>query len=292
MYVRERGKEKLGIFTPALLEMEANDSWYREPESFIGYLRRFSLPKKRTSEAISVDTISSLNSELRDASTMVLRLGSHLNDRGTQFALVAAENNDLSEYFLIDTDIFGDIEPVLFIPTTSYQALFSFTLLPNFTETSLVNLAISSGLLGHALGLSETENQTAPATGASVFTFDVKPRKNSTKSWCHRSGQVQIDAIFTGFRDGNPILVILESKVGKAFSSLVKHKLLYPYLALEDMLPPYMNVILVYMRVIRREDGYHFFIAECNLRDSSSALNALQVKTKVHYVLHLGLLKR
>jgi hypothetical protein len=83
---------------------------------------------------------------------MVFRLGIEPGRRFTRFALAKCQQG-WSDYFLINDEIFGAQEPETFIPQVSSRRLFGFEMLPNLTEQSLTNLAISSGLIGHVLGI-------------------------------------------------------------------------------------------------------------------------------------------
>lgn len=280
----------MGIFAPALRDMEASGSWYRGPESFVSYLDRHAQPKRDVASAISIDSIAQLDPELREARVMVFRLGIDPGGRNAQFALAQAQQPDMSDYFLLDDLLFANIEPSLFIPLVTHQALFAFSLIPNFTETSLVNLAVFSGLLGHALGLDPSPPMSAPATGQSTYTFTFGPRATTPPMWEHRNGQVEVDAVLTGQRQGVPVAVIVESKAKRGLGSLAKHKLLYPYLALRQTIPDYMPVLMVYMRATREGDGFHFRIAayEAKRTDTCVATFASAYECKVsHLVLPL-----
>jgi hypothetical protein len=278
------------IFGPAIEEIKLSGKSYKNPEEFVPYLKRNDLrPNKKTAAAISVDSLSRLDLELKEAGLMVFRLGSG-GGRHTKFALVKKERNDWSDYFLLDESIFGLIPPVLFIPNANYQTLFGFRLLPKLTETSLVSFSIHSGLLGHAIDLDQDGIPLAPATGQSTFTFMFKPLSSLDVAWEHGNGQVEIDAIFAGRRKNKHIAVIVESKASTSFSSLAKHKLLYPYLALRKQVPSYMDVILIYMRAIKEADGFHFYICECDstpLQNDVTAIDSLRPKNAHHLVVQL-----
>lgn len=261
----------MSIFGPALEEMRASGTWYRNPEPFVSYLVKHKFQKKDTAVSISVDSIQRLDPELKKAGVMVFRCGVEAGQRHARFALAKSVRADMSDYFLLDQQLFSDIPPELFISPASHQVLFGFTLFPRFSETSLVNLALFSGLLGHALRLDKSIAQSAPATGQSTYTFDFRPRSSEKEPvWQHLNGQVEIDAIFTGYRQGKPVAIIIESKAGDKLDSMAKHKLIYPYLALRPSIPHYMEVLLVYMRAIKQHDGYHFLIAECSVQETQN----------------------
>jgi hypothetical protein len=272
----------MGIFRPAIDEMNQSKKWYREPQSFWQYLKEKedylkanNLKKPRTpTEVISIDSLSKLKKELRDSNTMVIRLGKSDDKRSTQFALIQAEGENLKDFFFIDSEVFSGLKPEFFQPA-DINGLYAFNLLPSLTESSYVNLAIFSGLITRALELDEG-TLSSPATAKnSQYTFEVKPRSSETKIWEHKQGQVEIDAIFTAKKNGKPTVIIIESKVGRKFDSLSKHKLLYPYKALRKKIPDDMNIILVYLRVIKREGNIYFYLIEAVFRDNLIALDSL-----------------
>src|SRR4051794_17804958 len=105
----------------------------------------------------------------------------------------------------------------------------------------------------------------APATGQSTFSFDLKPHSSSDTVWRHLRGQVQIDALFVGRRDGEELIFVVEAKHGSYPSSLAKHKLVYPVLAIAPQVSKYLRIVPVYVRVARLDGDLHFFVAECFL---------------------------
>jgi hypothetical protein len=204
---------------------------------------------------------------------------------------LAKSFNDWSDYFLLDDTIFRDAEPEMFIPMVPFRQLFPFSLLQRFTETSLVNLALASGLLAHALQLDGQRLPLATATGQSTFTFEFRPHEKISALWRHTRGQVEIDSVFTARRDTKETVFVVESKFAEKLGSLAKHKLLYPVLAIRSQVPRYMDVAAVYMRAIRAADGFHFYIAECrfgNDPDGVAVLSTLSAATKAHFVLRLS----
>jgi len=89
-------------------------------------------------------------------------------------------------------------------------------------------------------------------------------------------------------RDGKETLFIIEAKSGRNTKSLAKYKLLYPYLAIIDHAPKYMDIVLVYIRAIKGDDGVHFYIAECVINDDDKecpSMNSLEVNKSTYYVL-------
>jgi hypothetical protein len=126
----------------------------------------------------------------------------------------------------------------------------------------MVNLGLASGLLSEALRLDDKGGIVAPATGRSTFTFNVRPHSTlSDVVFRHESGQVEIDAIFVGRRDGQETLFVLEAKTGKE-SSLAKHKLVYPLRALGPSVPANLPIVPVYVRIRQSSDGFHYHVLE------------------------------
>jgi hypothetical protein len=254
------------IFQPALAAMNAQGTF--GPESFQDYLQRHALPAKGTWEAISIDSLERLSPDLRQAGVMVFRLGVANGDRTASFALTRHPSG-WSDYFLFDADLMAKATPEVFIPSTSLRALYAFQLLPKLTESSLVNLALASGMLAEALALDGPMQAIVPATGQSTFTFEVIPHQGAGVVWNHVRGQVEIDALFVARRQGKEILFLVEAKSGKESPSLAKHKLVYPLLALRKSVPAYLPIVPVYIRTWHADDGLHFCITECQLSPSA-----------------------
>jgi hypothetical protein len=257
----------MGVFDVALQAMNADRSATYGPEGFREYVGQHGIQAKdRTPAYISIDRPMALQPELRAARVMVFRLG-----QGT-FALARFTTQaGWGEYFLDDSALFGGLQPRAFIPSVSYRQLFAFTLLPNFTETSLVNLAVASGLLQEALGLDEaTLLPFAPGTGQGTYSFDVRPNLVDGVTWPHEDGQVEIDGVFVGRRGREECVFVLESKSGP-LEFLAKHKLVYPVLALRGQIPAYFRVIPVYIRGFVRGGEAHFYVAECRFGGEPNA---------------------
>ncbi|WP_456475142.1 DUF6997 domain-containing protein [Candidatus Pyrohabitans sp.] len=282
------------IFKPALEVLSDKDTGIYGPFSFQDYLKENNLPPVRTAPVISIDTYELLSPELKLNDTMVLRLGSAPNGTGTQFALVKVKGR-LRDFFLFDGEIFTDKEGLTFLPTVSMRQLFGYNLLPVFTETSLVNLGLASGLISYALGLEDDEIPLAPATGRSTFTFKLKAFSNFPVELTHNNGQVEIDALFVGKRAGKETLFIIEAKSRNNYSSLAKHKLAYPILALAKNVPIDMPIIPVYVKVSKESDGIHYHVVECEFPDPRIELRAideLEAKRYSHLILPLMSIKR
>jgi hypothetical protein len=275
------------VFEPALAKMVDNGVGTYGPQSFQGYLAENAFADRNTWQHISVDSLRRLAPELRAARTMVFRLGSPDGEKHTHFGLARCVGG-WDDYFFLDEELFASVKPELFIPPVPLRQLFAFTLLPKFTETLLVNLAIASGLLSHALGLDDLTLPAAPATGQGTYTFSFAPHDALRVTWPHTRGQVEIDAAVIAKRNGSESLFVVEAKAGDEFDTLAKHKLLYPVLALRSGVPEYMPLVPVYLRALRRPDALHFFVAECNVTPAPNgvvSLAGLTCKAVKHLVL-------
>jgi hypothetical protein len=271
------------MFERALQAMQDEASQVYGPLSFVTYATELGRVA-RTAESISKDSLGTLPPCLRAASTMVFRLGCPLGQRNTHFALARCVDG-WADYFLLDDELFRDIRPELFIPDVSLRRLYAYTLLPAVTETSLVNLAIASGLLNRALGVDDTEVPSAPATGQSVFSFPVTPHERLGVTWQHINGQVEIDALMVARRAGREVLFLIEAKKSNAYASLAKHKLVYPALAVRGGLPSHTPVVPVYLRIIAYPDGLHFHVAECAEASPAMPVSSLNVVKASRWVL-------
>ena len=274
------------VFALALNEMRRAGVAVFGPTSFQGYLKAQGADVRSTAPHISVDSVCSLDRELHEAFTMVFRLGSPSGERNTHFALAKCVAG-WSDYFFIDQEVFADTSPELFIPPVSMRQLFAFQLFPRFTELSLINLAIASGLISHALRIGG-DIPYVPASGQSTYFFSFSPHPDHHVVWDHTKGQVEIDATFTARRGGQESLFVVEAKASDELDSLAKHKLMYPVLAVRDRVPSYMPIIPVYLRAVRRRDGIHFYVAECEFGDVSGGVLSianLRPVTRSHYVL-------
>jgi hypothetical protein len=279
------------IFEPLIGQLEGDNSSFSEPQSFLAYVENLGIKPKDTAKYISVQQLSKLSPELRDKGYTVFRLGSHKGVKGSFFALAKLlDPSDWSEYFLIDQKIFDTVESEIFLPNVSIRQLFAFDLLSKLTENSLINLAISSGLMASALNIETSESLAAPASGQGTFSFSVKPSNRSETIWLHESGQVEIDALFVGRREGRETLFVIEAKHSNSFESLAKYKLIYPVLAVESKVPKSIPIIPVYLRTIKHPGKrfIDFYIAECtgfNRKDSTFPVNSLNVASCRHFTL-------
>jgi hypothetical protein len=274
------------IFEPAIHFMNETNANIYSPTSFMNYLNDHNFSSNiKPAPIISIDSIRKLRPELRENEIMVFRLGSPTGQRHTYFSLARVVSG-WDDYFFIDSDLFGDKPPDGFVPSVPMTDLFPFIILPKFSETSLVNLAASSGLLSHALQLDESTLPSAPATGQGTFSFSFRPHSQINVNWTHNAGQVEIDGLFTGKRNGKISLFVVEAKRSANFDTLAKHKLLYPILALSEKVPSYMPLIPVYIRAIKRGDEIHFYIAECETVDlNDPILSNIKANKLSHYVI-------
>jgi hypothetical protein len=249
------------VFGPALETIGSSGLF--GPTSFQGYAKQHGYNvSRKTCELISKDAIESLPMELRASQSMVLRLGSAADGRGTAFAIVKVP--DLRDFFLMHEKVFSN-EPETFSATGSETNLMAFRLLPKLTETSLVNLALASGVLGSALQIDSTSQVLVPATGQSTYSFTFQPHQSVPTSLTHNRGQVEIDALFFAPRNGKECLFLVEAKTGNGRQSLAKHKLVYPVLALRREIPRAIPIVPVYLHVERSDREYRFHVAECEL---------------------------
>jgi len=274
------------IFKPALRQLADKSQGIFGPFSFQDYLKEHGLPASGTAESISIDSYERLPNDLKDNDTMVLRLGES-KGTGTQFCLVKSKGC-LGDFFLIDNDVFSDKEGSTFLPSASIRQLFAYQLLPALSESSFVNLGLASGLISFALGLSDQGGLAAPATGRSSFSFKLKAHTSLPDELEHRNGQVEIDALFVGTRNGKEALFIVEAKSNKSDKSLAKHKLVYPILAIAKDLPKDMPIVPVYVKIVEGPEGLHYHVVECGFPDPRKerrSLNELTAKAHTHLIL-------
>lgn len=259
------------VFDPALAELAASDRSVFGPTSFREYVDRNDLEAgPRTPRYISVNSLADLEPALREADVMVLRAGSAPDGRGTGF-LLADGPGGLEEFFLRDEAVFAERPVERFSPPVDDERLASYRLLPSRSETSLVNLALASGVLAEALSLDASGALAPPATGRSTFTFEFRPHRKSADLVEHRNGQVEIDTLFLERRDGERTLFVLEAKTGPR-DSLAKHKLVYPALALAESVPPEIPIVPVYLRCREGDGAIAFDVAECTLPDPRESI--------------------
>lgn len=282
--------EKDNIFRPAVSSLIEKDEGLYGPITFLDYLEKNNLSSKmNTPNYISIDSYEQLPPILKDNQIMALRLGSK-NDSPTrtQFALVKTKNK-LNDFFIFDSEIINRGKGYTFLPSVSLKKLYSYYILPKFSETSLVNLALASGVLPKALGISEKEDPLPPATGRSTFSFELYPHSDlKDKKLLHENGQVEIDAMFVEKREGVDTLFIIEAKSGDRLKSLAKHKIVYPILSVAKKVPIDMPIVPVYLKIFQEDKNIHFHIVECNFpdpREDTRAIDELKIEKYGHYTL-------
>ena len=273
------------IFEPALGDMVASGMEFYGPTSFKKYLDEHGFEQAGAWQYVSVDSLDRLSEDLRDAGVMVFRLGSRPGVVGTHFGL-AKYSRGWGDYFLIDKDLLSIATQEFFVPCIPIRQRLAFQLLPKLTETSLVNFAVGTGLLSRVLRIEDGCDLIIPATGHSSFTFTISPRPAMRQLWDHLKGQVEIDALFAGKRDGKDCLFLVEAKRGRPSGTLAKHKLCYPLAALLNEVPESMQVIPVYLKTWSERDGQHFLISECAYKNVNPVIiSELEVLSVYHVVL-------
>jgi len=155
-------------------------------------------------------------------------------------------------------------------------------------------LGLASGLIGHALNLDCADETIVPATTQSTFSFKFNPHPLIDCELIHQNGQVEIDAIFVEKRNNRDCLFLLEAKSGSE-TSIAKHKILYPVLALYNEVPHDMPIIPVYVKIQEQNDGIIYNIAECEISDprkSKTYISDLIIKNSSSYYLPIPLKKK
>lgn len=285
----------------ALQELDGRDTAIYGPKSFNGYLREIGEDPRdyRTAAEISLDTYRDLPRVLRQHDTMVLRLGSSPSGRGTQFALVKVEGR-LDDFFIHERggsegsrknlDFSPNGADIDLLDRTARDMLEAYRILPNFSESSFVNLALSTGVLSRALDLDDESIGTAPTTIASTFDFEFEPHTRQRERLHHNNGQVEIDGVVITRRHGRRVMVVLEAKSGRK-SPLAKHKLLYPFLAMESRAPPSVTEIVpVYLQSYMEDQRLMYDIYECEVQSPDRrrpCMDELKVVNTSHYSLNI-----
>lgn len=275
------------LFEQALAEMQGNE--FLAPRPFVPYARSQGFPEVKTADCISVQNYQMLAQELKEANTMVFRLG---YESGSQASFALAKHTGTwADYFLIDDLIFKDCK--ILTAVIRQESLRIFDFLPRATETSLVNLAAASGLLQQALQLDDEKNPLVCATAQGAYNFEVRPHHNLAAVWNHKRGQVEIDGAFIAKQGGQETLFVVEAKVSSKFSSLSKHKVAYPMLAIEgetdfSKTEPTMPVVGVYLRVIREQSRFEFYVAECRFSSVQREIASLAAHPIGAYFIEKG----
>jgi len=265
----------MGIFTPLIKELLINGEEFSTPRPYKEYKHLNGITSNAmTASILSIDYFDRLDSELRENNLMVFRLGSVAGNAGTNFALASAKNG-FEDYFLFDELLLSKAEQISY-GLENPESYSAFKLLPKLTETSLVNLSLASGVLQNALGIDTGGYQHIPATCQSTFSFPVKPHKDLDIIWQHQNGQVEIDALFCGYRNGKKELYLVESKFGQSHNTLAKHKLVYPYLAIKASLSESINIVPIYLKTKIEGNSINFMVTECRFKDNIFAVSNLK----------------
>ena len=139
-----------------------------------------------------------------------------------------------------------------------------------------MNLAFASGILAKALIIDEEKNNVIPTTGQSTFSFMALHPEEYDIAWEHTNGQVEIDALFYGTRKGVHELYLVESKFGSSHSTLAKHKLVYPFLAINKHINSKIRIVPVYLKTSIQGNSIHFMVTECIFKGNSHAVSSLK----------------
>ncbi|MBE1548139.1 hypothetical protein GGC64_002147 [Mycobacterium sp. OAS707] len=253
-----------GVFHQALEQL--GDEWVLPFGSFDEYKRQTGFSKVDTASAISIQTLASLNPELRAREVMVFRYGSPKESRTTRFALAKAAKWP-DDYFILDRDF--DAEPPIFLSKAPLRELFAFGLLKP-SERALVNVALTTGALASALEIDDLSYGPPGATGGAPYSFRFQPHSSDGAILSHDSGQVEIDLLLVAERRGSEAVFVIEAKRDDwkygnwhSRSSLAKTKLLFPVLAIAPQVPSTMKIVPVYLKISVRPDGVDFHVAEC-----------------------------
>ncbi|WP_394742932.1 DUF6997 domain-containing protein [Natronococcus roseus] len=230
---------------------------------------------------------------------MVFRLGHAPDGIGTAFALVQVEDQ-LEDFFIqeqqyptserVRLDFTQRGQDVGLLNQQARDMLDAYRLLPNFSESSYVNLALSTGLLGRSLGLDGNVIGTAPTTVASSFSFGFRPHSTLTHEFYHNNGQVEVDAIIITRKQGRRTMLVIEAKTGKA-RTLAKHKLFYPYLAVKNLASEDIDEIIpIYMRANTEDDKLTYDIYEGAVNPAKGqqpAIDELTVTDDHHFSIQI-----
>ena len=267
-------KTEKEVFKKAISLLE---NGYYGPRSLREYLKENFSPddpihRTQAPTLISIDAIEALPRYLQDRNIMILRLGSPKGQRGTNFILISV-GDVRHDYFLIDEEVFDENRADVFTPTVGLSHLMPYFSIGKLSETGLVNLAFTSGLLSRSLGLDTHGWLPAPARTQAKMTFSFLPHSSlCQKSELHDGGQVDIDAVFIGKREGIDVLFVIEAKANKQYRSLAKHKLVYPSLGISESIPEGIPIVPVYMKIDEESKAYRYSILECELPDPRKEL--------------------
>ena len=286
---------------PALEDLNEKGTGLFGPKSFMDYLEEIGEDRRdyRTPAEISIDTYIDLSPKLRDHDTMVLRLGFAPEGRGTGFALVKVDNA-LDDFFIQEREIPITDEYILdfsregedidLLNRQTRDMLEAYRQLPRFSESSYVNLALSTGIFSQALDFDCDIIGTAPTTISSSYSFDFQPHSRLEHVLHHDRGQVEIDAIIITRKQGKRVAVVIEAKSGSP-RALAKHKLFYPYLAVKNLIPDDIHALIpVYVRAQTFDDSITYDIYEGSVNsqnDNQPSMDELTITNCYRYSLHI-----
>ena len=75
------------------------------------------------------------------------------------------------------------------------------------------------------------------------------------------------------------------SLFGDNHSTLAKHKLVYPYLAIKKNIPNDIKIVPIYLKTNRAGNDINFKITECEFKNGSEAISELVAKKSHYYVI-------
>lgn len=234
--------------------------------------------KGKTPQNLSIDhyhNYKNTHKDLSEENMYLFRLG-----KGC-FSLVESESI-LDEYF-IDDNIFPKVGD-RYVSSASQQDLFSFSIMPKLTENTLLSLGLATGVIQSGLGMDSEEPIPSPSEANGTYKFKVENPHNV--DFFEHDGQVEIDTVVFGKMNGNYTLFVIEGKEGKPNSTLAKHKLAYPVMALasEGKIPDYIQIVPAYVRAWedKKTNSIHYCIAkfEMNCNPRNSAVNIANVNLK------------
>ncbi len=236
--------------------------------------------KGKTPQNLSIDhhqNYVNTHPLLSENGMYLFRLGS-----GT-FSLV--ESKDILNDYFVEDSIFpqqGD----RYVSSASQQDLFSFSIMPKLTENTLLSLGLATGVIQAGLGMDSEDPIPSPSEANGTYKFKVN-NPHDDENFDHH-GQVEIDTVVFGKMNGKYTLFVIEGKEGKPTTTLAKHKLAYPVMALasEGKIPEYIDIVPVYVRAWhdKKNDSIHFCIAKfsmnCNPRDSPLDLKEIRLSSE------------
>lgn len=231
----------------ALESIKNNNKLFFGPKSFLEYCSENNLANSGTANHISIDYFEKLSKELRAEDFMVLRLGSTEKKMGTKFILVKYDEPD--NFFFFDKKIF-DSPPKYFPVNQKVKNVLSIMkLFDSYSEMMLMSYLLSSGALLDVLDLDKSDIFYTPLTGRNTYTFEYVINEKYG-SVIHENGQVEIDAVFTGFKNGLPVIVVAEAKVDNGkYNTLAKHKLFYAYKSIQSIIKDDFEIIPIYVKL-------------------------------------------